>query len=52
MLIKQKNDRDLERVYKTFLLEMSKLQIQQQQILADYARKINELKLKKIRTKL
>ncbi|MDP2586697.1 MAG: hypothetical protein Q8P32_02905 [Candidatus Komeilibacteria bacterium] len=52
MLTKQKSDRDLEQAHKAFLLEMSKLQIQQQQILADYARKVNELKLKKIRAKL
>lgn len=52
MSIKPENDRDLERAHKAFLLEMSKLQIQQQQILADYVRKINDLKLKKIRAKL
>jgi len=42
----------LEKDYKNLVLEMTKLQIQQRRILVDYAKKLNDIKLKKIRERL
>jgi NifU-like protein involved in Fe-S cluster formation len=50
-----KNTDEIKKIkqdYKNFILEMNKLQAQQKQILFEYAKRLKDIKLEKIRKKL